>query len=89
MKKHKHPEEPHYKDIVMPNNSAASVFIGGFSLLFGFGMVWHIWWLSIVALFCVILTVIIRSTSDDTEYVIPAAEVRETELANIRRKKLA
>jgi cytochrome o ubiquinol oxidase subunit 1 len=89
MKKNNHKENREYKDIIMPNNSAASVFIGGFSVLFGFGMVWHIWWLSIVALFCVILTIIIRSTSDNTEYVVSAEEIEKIEEANMRKKRLA
>jgi cytochrome o ubiquinol oxidase subunit 1 len=70
-------EALNYRDIIMPNNSAASVFIGCLSVGFGFGMIWHIWWLSIISLVGIIVAIIIRTTSDNTEHVITAAEIEE------------
>jgi cytochrome o ubiquinol oxidase subunit I len=32
----------------MPRNTGAGVIIAGFSLVFGFAMIWDIWWLAIV-----------------------------------------
>ncbi len=75
-------EKPKYEDIVVPKNAPASIIIGMFALVFGFGMIWHIWWLSIICFIGLLLTIIVRTTSDDTEYVLEASEVEkiETEL---------
>ncbi|HEV8666845.1 MAG TPA: cytochrome o ubiquinol oxidase subunit I [Candidatus Paceibacterota bacterium] len=73
------PTEPKYEDIEMPKNTYAGLFIAGFAFAFGFAFVWHIWWLAIVGLVGVVLTIIIRSFNENTEYTITAAEVAATE----------
>lgn len=75
-----------YEDITLPKNSGASVFVGAFSFLFGFGMVWHIWWLSVVALLALVTTLIIRANDDEPEYTLTAKEVEKLE--NRRRREL-
>ncbi|HUD07133.1 MAG TPA: cbb3-type cytochrome c oxidase subunit I [Candidatus Saccharimonadales bacterium] len=69
-----------YEDIIMPKHTGASIIIAGFSLILGFSAVWHIWWLAIVGLLGVILTIIIYTTSDNTEQVITADEVEKIEV---------
>jgi cytochrome o ubiquinol oxidase subunit 1 len=61
-----------YKDIIMPKNTPVGMYVAGFAFLFGFAAVWHIWWLFIVALLGGILTIIIRTNDEDSEYVVPA-----------------
>ncbi|MFX1764407.1 cytochrome o ubiquinol oxidase subunit I [Paraburkholderia sp. A1RI-2L] len=68
-----------YKDIHMPSNTSAGFFIGAFSLLLGFAGVWHITWLGVLAFIAIVVTVAVRSFSDDDGYYIPAAKVREIE----------
>jgi cytochrome o ubiquinol oxidase subunit 1 len=68
-----------YQDIEMPKNTAAGLIIGVFTFLFGFALVWYIWWLAILAALVLLSTVIARASDDDTEYVIPAAEVQRIE----------
>ncbi len=68
-------EQPIYQDIVLPKNSSMGMLIAGFAFLFGFGAVWHIIWLVIAGLIGVIVSIIIRSTKEDTDYIIPAKEV--------------
>jgi cytochrome o ubiquinol oxidase subunit 1 len=68
--------EPVYRDIHMPSNTSAGVFIGAFSLALGFAMTWHIWWLAIVAFIGAIGTWIARSFDNDTDYYIPADTVQ-------------
>ncbi len=68
-----------YSDIHMPSNTSAGVLIGVFSLVLGFAGVWHITWLGVLALAAIVLTLAIRSFSDDDGYYIPAAKVREIE----------
>lgn len=76
-----------YRDIHLPNNTGMGVFIAAASLAFGFAVVWHIWWLSAVALLAVVALLIIRLTSENTEYVIPAEELAKLDKAN--RKQYA
>lgn len=84
-KKHKTQPKPAYTDIWLPKNSGVGVVIGGLALGFGIAAVWHVWWLLVVTLIATIIVLIIRLTSDDTEYKISAKEVAETEAAYARR----
>jgi cytochrome o ubiquinol oxidase subunit 1 len=68
-----------YEDIVMPKNSAFGVVIGGLAFAFGFATIWHIWWLSALTLLLIAVTLIVRSSDDDTEYLLPASEVAKIE----------
>ncbi len=70
-----------YEDISMPRNSHAGFVIGLFTFFFGFGVVWHVWWLAGLAAFGVVVALITRFYTEDTEYIIPAAEVAATEAA--------
>lgn len=79
MKQAKHPEKIHYEDIYLPKNTAMGIYIAATSFLFGFGLIWHIWWLAILGFMAIIACLVIRSMEDDTEYCIPAAKVKQTE----------
>jgi cytochrome o ubiquinol oxidase subunit 1 len=81
-KKKKHPTvfKPKYEDIWLPKNSGAGPIIGALSLAFGIGIIWHMWWLVIAGLIGVVITLIIRLTSDDNEEKLTAAEVAQHEL---------
>lgn len=68
-----------YTDLHLPKNTAAGFVIGGSAFLFGFGMVWHIWWLAIISMLTMIIVVIIRSFDDDNEECIPASVVEGIE----------
>lgn len=73
------PAAAEYEDIEMPRNTPMGMFIAFFSVLGGFALIWHIWWLAALGLLGVITLVIIRINSDDTEYVIKASELKELE----------
>ncbi|MFG3447376.1 MULTISPECIES: cytochrome o ubiquinol oxidase subunit I [unclassified Stenotrophomonas] len=68
-----------YTDIHMPRNTGTGVVIGAFSLVFGFAMIWHIWWLAIVGMIGMIGTFIWRTFDKDVDYYVPAAEVERIE----------
>lgn len=70
----------------MPRNTSAGIIIGGLAFLFGFGLVWHMWWLAMVAFIGIIVTMILRSLDEDTEYVIAADELAKEETARARRR---
>ncbi len=80
-------ERPHYEEIHMPKNSPFGIYISAFSMLFGFALVWHIFWLAIVTFIGIICCVMIQTSKTDTEFVIPADEVEKIEASY--RKKIA
>jgi cytochrome o ubiquinol oxidase subunit 1 len=64
-----------YEDITLPKNSMCGVLVGlGMTACF-FGLVWHIWWLSVAGFVVALGMVILRSFMRDVTRVIPAAEV--------------
>ena len=69
----------HYRDIVLPKESAGGVVTGVAAATCCFGLVWHIWWMVGVFGFVVIATTIIRSFMRDVTRTIPAAEVEATD----------
>jgi cytochrome o ubiquinol oxidase subunit 1 len=74
-----HTAKPVYEDIVMPKNTAMGIYVSGFAFLLGFAFVWHIMWLVVVGLVGAVACVIIYSLQEETEYVIPAAEIERLE----------
>jgi len=78
---------PHakYEDIHMPANTPIALYIGGFSLVFGFAMVWYIWWLAIASFVGMVACLLVRLSSKEKFVVIPAAEIKEFALAHQRR----
>ncbi|OLN25643.1 Cytochrome O ubiquinol oxidase subunit I [Desulfovibrio sp. DV] len=77
----------HYEPIEMPKNSWHGVAIGLLAFLFGFAMIWYIWWLAIVSFLGLIAVVIARASLDDIHEIIPAAEVARIE--NLRYREMA
>ena len=62
--------ELNYSDISMPKNSYLGLFISAGAFSFGFGVVWHILWLSIIGLILIFSSIIIRTLDENTEYII-------------------
>jgi len=82
-KQHPVHHKTQYEDIELPKNSMLGMVIALGALMFGFAMVWHILWLAIVGFLLIILTVIIRISDDDKEYILTAAEVEKMELGKL------
>ncbi len=76
--------KPKYRDIHMPKNTATGIYIAAFAFAACFAFVWHITWLAVVGILGIIITAILRTFNEDTEYVLTAAEVEKIEEA---RKK--
>ena len=79
-KKHQEVFKPAYEDIWLPKNTGLGFIISMFALAFGVAVVWYMWWLMIVGLIGVVVTLIVRLLSDETEYKLTAAEVAKHEL---------
>jgi cytochrome o ubiquinol oxidase subunit 1 len=74
--------EPDYTDIEMPRNSATGFVCAFFATFMGFALIWHIWWMAIVAAVGAYATFVVFAWRDRTEYIIPAAEVARIDRAN-------
>ncbi|OAS16308.1 cbb3-type cytochrome c oxidase subunit I [Paenibacillus oryzisoli] len=75
----KQPVPTTYEPIHMPKNSSIPFIISTLWFFAGFGFVWDWMWLTIPALIGVAICMIARSFSYDTDYYIPADEVKATE----------
>ena len=79
------PHRSEYKDIQLPKNSSLGVLIGIVAGLFGFGIIWHIWWLAIVMLIAAIGMIIYRACDENTEYTVTADELFEADGLRFKR----
>ncbi|MGP1924184.1 MAG: cytochrome o ubiquinol oxidase subunit I [Arsenophonus sp. NEOnobi-MAG3] len=68
-----------YEPIHMPQNTSAGIIISIFCLIFGFAMVWHIWWLAIIGFAGIIATWIAKSFDDNVNYYVPVEEIKYIE----------
>jgi cytochrome o ubiquinol oxidase subunit 1 len=66
----------HYEDIYLPGNTALGIYIAAGMFSFGFAVVWHIGWLATISLLGVVAVILIRVTTEEVEYMIPAEVVR-------------
>lgn len=69
----------HYEEIHMPKNSGAGIVIAAFATVFGFAMIWHIWWMAIASFIGIVATWIIKSFDEDVDYYVPVAKVEKLE----------
>ncbi|KXJ51038.1 MAG: cytochrome ubiquinol oxidase subunit I, partial [Thalassospira sp. Nap_22] len=68
-----------FLDIHMPKNTGAGFILAAISLVLGFALVWHIWWLVAASFIVLIVGAIAHTFNYDRDYHIPASEVVETE----------
>ncbi len=76
-----------YRAIHMPRNTGAGVIISFLALVMGFGMVWYMWWLGLLAFVAMVAVAIGHSFNRNRDYFIPADEVAGIEAK--RNKQLA
>lgn len=75
-----------YEDIHMPKNTGLGIIIGLTSALFGFAMIWNIWWLAIATALAMFISVLVRSFDYDIDYYVKASEVEKIENEFAKRK---
>jgi cytochrome o ubiquinol oxidase subunit I len=75
-------KEPDYQPIEMPRNSPTGFVCAFFASVTGFALIWHIWWMAIVALIGAYATFVVFAWRDHDEYVIPAEEVARLDRAD-------
>jgi cytochrome o ubiquinol oxidase subunit 1 len=67
------------EDIELPKNSGIPVFIALGAFMFGFGIIWHMWWMVVLGFLIAVVCMLIRFMDEHTDYVIPAAEIAKKE----------
>lgn len=75
---------PEYVDIHLSHNSGIGVTIAIASVAIGFGLVWHMWWLALIALVGIVVSLIMRAYDENKEYVLSAHEVKQIEMRHMR-----
>ncbi|MBM3191198.1 MAG: cytochrome o ubiquinol oxidase subunit I, partial [Chlamydiae bacterium] len=68
-----------YEEIHMPRSTGFGCYIGGLSFLFGFGLIWYMFWLALIAGVGIVVCVILRLYEKETEYYVTAKEVEKLE----------
>jgi cytochrome o ubiquinol oxidase subunit 1 len=63
----------------MPKNTWAGIVIAGFSLIMGFAMVWHIWWMAIFGTVGMIGAWIVYAFEKNKDYYVEIEEVEAIE----------
>lgn len=71
----KKPNKEDYKDIHMPKNSGLGFVIGMLAFVFSAALIWHIWWLAIVAFAAIVAVAIRRTLDDESEYTITGEQL--------------
>ena len=75
-------EEPSYTDVEMPKNSPTGFICAFFATFMGFALIWHIWWLVLLAALGAYATFVVFAWRDHGEYTIAAEEVARIDRAN-------
>ncbi len=73
--------EPDYKPIEMPKNSPVGFCTAFFASVFGFAMIWHIWWLAILALVAAFAGFVVFAWRDVHEFEVPVEDVARIDRA--------
>ena len=72
-------EPASYKKIHMPKNTWAGIVIAGFSFIFGFAMVWHIWWMAALGFLGMFAGYIAYTFVRTKDYYVPVEQVAKIE----------
>ena len=78
-----------FRPIHMPKNTAAGVILAGLSTVFGFAMIWYIWWLAAVSFVGILGYAIAHTFNYKRDFHIPVETVEAVEAERTRQLALA
>ncbi|VFP88649.1 cytochrome o ubiquinol oxidase subunit I [Candidatus Erwinia haradaeae] len=81
-----HQSTPQYTNIHMPKNSSTGIIMAFFSLLFGFSIIWHIWWLVCISFLATLISWIIKSFDEDLDYHVPIQDIITIENHHLNKR---
>jgi cytochrome o ubiquinol oxidase subunit 1 len=64
-----------FRSILMPSNTGAGFILAALSTVFGFAMVWYMWWLAALSFVAIVGYAIYHTFDYDREYRFPLEEV--------------
>lgn len=79
MKQSKNQPKPVYEDIMVPKNTGMGFVIGMLACGFGFGIIWQMTWLVILAFVSIVVCALVRVFQENVDEVITASEVAHSE----------
>jgi cytochrome o ubiquinol oxidase subunit I len=68
-----------FRRLHMPRNTGTGPIVGAFSLMLGFALVWHIWWMALFGLLGIVLSIIVHSFNENRAYYVPAEDIARIE----------
>ncbi|CAH1687956.1 cytochrome bo3 ubiquinol oxidase subunit 1 [Hyphomicrobiales bacterium] len=68
-----------FRPIHMPRNTAAGVFLAGFSVVLAVALIWYVWWLAALSFVGLLATAIGHTFNYKRDFYIPADEVARAE----------
>jgi len=68
-----------FKAIHMPRNTGAGVVLAAISVVFGFAMVWYMWWLAALSFAALVAAAIIHTFNYERDFYFRREEVVQTE----------
>lgn len=68
-----------FRAILMPSNTGAGFILAALSIVFGFAMVWYMWWLAALSFVGIVGYAIYHTFNYQREYRFPLGEVVRTE----------
>jgi cytochrome o ubiquinol oxidase subunit 1 len=69
--------QPHYETIHMPKRSGTGFISAFFAVFLGFGLIWHIWWLVIVAIIACLGVLLRQAWDTDRDRYVTAEELED------------
>ncbi|MBV8650348.1 MAG: cbb3-type cytochrome c oxidase subunit I, partial [Alphaproteobacteria bacterium] len=78
--------ERRYQPIEMPRNSATGFVTSFFAVIGGFALIWHIWWMAIVGIVGIVLTMLAFAWRVHHEVEIPVEDVIAAERARVAER---
>jgi cytochrome o ubiquinol oxidase subunit I len=75
--------KPTYEAIEVPRNSPTAFVIAFFAVVTGFSLIWQIWWIVILGLLAILVTVLVFGWGENREREIPAGEMARIERARL------
>ncbi|MGI6246038.1 MAG: cytochrome o ubiquinol oxidase subunit I [Pseudochelatococcus sp.] len=73
-----------FRAVHMPRNIGMGVILAGISIVLGFALIWHIWWLCAASFAALIVAAVAHTFNHDRDYYILASEIAATEDARTR-----
>jgi len=73
-------EKRAYHPLHMPKNTGTGFYIGALSFVFGFALVWYMFWLALLSAVGMVAFSLARLFEKEHEYYVPAAEVAKIEM---------